>query len=447
MKIHLVRKSGISLLLLLVLLSNNIFGLLNGINMPNIPLSGLGTLYLSDIVFIILVMQMIFIKIHRAPKFNQLTSINSFCLNSFLLYILLHAFYAFFFDELPANQILNGLRNFAFYFVLYCYLAIVRSETASQKLFLYISIIAVITAIVSYFQTITGTGFTGAKVEQVSQFGIYRTYQIGNQLILLVGLLLFVKLLSTVKQNRRFIQYFVLFFLLGALLTSYSRSLIGLTLVAGAIIWIFSRRPKVPGNLLLLVSPAILILMIGCAVIYEDTFIFLLDVFSFRLTEMMDDLLGMSGTFGFRIEMLYGKWGYLYDNGLLMFGNGFESINIIRYNDEDKLYSYLFGADNDIANFFVLFGIVGLALLFGLVFSFVWLAKSRLKYAESIEKYNVLLALLIFNITILLLSLFSRSFSMPGNVVTVVLSWGLIINTISLSPQKDIRRKRPLIFG
>lgn len=427
------------LLLLLLLLSNNVFGLINGINMPNISLGGIGTLYLSDVVFVIMIVQLVFVRLHPAAKRNYLSNINCIWLNSFLLYIFLHACYGYFEDGLVINQILKGLRYFAFYFVLYSYLENVRTENSSNKLFFYLVTISLITAMVSFYQAITGVEFTGAKVEPVSLFGFYRTYQIGNQLILLVILLLFAKLLSARNQQSSFVQYLVLALLFGALLTSYSRSLIGLTLIAMVFIWTLSLRPKSSGGFLSHISPVVVTLTVGFLLIYVDGLSFLIDVVSFRLTEAIEDLSGLGGTFGFRIGMLYDKWGYLYDNGYLLFGNGFESINIVEYSDEDKIYAYLFGADNDVANILVLFGLVGMGLLIGLVFSFIRLAILGLKYAKTIEQYNVLLALVIFNIVIMALSLFSRSFSTPGNVVSIVLSWGIIVNTVRFSRYNNIK--------
>jgi len=413
---------------MLIIFSINVFGIFHGMSIPHLSLPGIGTFHLRDLVLLSMTIHAAH-RLYSKKVWTFKRSPHTKPLLALLCIVILNTFIDIY-QGINPHYLFRGWRHVAYYLVFF----ILINEIEDRKILIrFISgliVIAIITSIVAYLQFIFGWSFSASKVEYMSEYGIYRTYQHGGVLVGLCFLILLsVMLTGNIKSKRMQISGCVLAcFFLGALITSFARSSWGSMLMAMSFILLMSGKKVIKASVVII--PVFFIaLCLANLSIKVMTDMSLVEILKLRSMSGIEDLIERKGTFYNRILILQNKWKTVKAENIVL-GIGFDSAVPISSSTPTNymvnMHPRALVVDSSLPNILLLFGLSG-------IFIFVWILTSffrvsfRLWHNLPLSLYRaIILGIIAFNIQIVLVSFFGDRFANVSAVSILATSWAIV---------------------
>ena len=412
---------------ILIIFSINVFGIFHGMSIPHLSLPGIGTFHLRDLVLLSMTLHAahrLYSKKDRTFKRLPLSK----PLLALLCIVLLNTIIDIY-QGINPQYLFRGWRHVAYYLVFFILINEIEDKKTLVRFISGLIVIAIITSIVAYLQFIFGWSFSASKVEYMSEYGIYRTYQHGGVLVGLCFLIVLSVILSgDIKSKKIQIEgWFLISFFLGALLTSFARSSWGSMLVAILFILLMSGRKVIRASVIIIpiFFIASLIANSGIKLMTDRS---LMEIIQTRSTSGIEDFIERKGTFTSRILMLQNKWKTVRNENIVL-GIGFDSAVPISSSTNYmlKMHPRTLTPDSSLPNIILLFGLSG-------IFIFVWILTSffrvsfRLWQNLPLSLYRAtILGIIAFNIQIVLVSFFGDRFTAVFSVSILATSWAIVV--------------------
>lgn len=410
-------------LTILMIFSNDVFGIFSGMALPHISLPGLGTMYISDLLLVVAALHAVYRLLSTRNGKGRITPIG----RPLLALVVLVGFEAVrnLIGGLDIHTLLNGLRPVAYYLLFLIVLTEIQKPEQLRRFLLGLLVVAIISSIVSYMQFLFGVTLPGSKVEVLSGAGLYRIYPAGWCLINSSFLVLLAVLLSgATKGLRSTTGWLVAIILLGAITVTFARSTWGTMLIAITVLVFLSRRyawRRFP----IAIAFVVLFIFVGNKV-FQSVAGVGLNVLVQRAGSGIEDFWGRSGTFGARLNFITFKWAAITKYNPL-FGRGFDLVRMSgAENWRVNWTPFAQSADNGIVNIFLIFGYLGIGL-----FSWIFVAVFR-RAVELIRKLNpcldraLVIGIMAFNFQLLLESFFGDRFTWYPAVAVLATSWAVL---------------------
>ena len=292
-------------------------------------------------------------------------------------------------------------------------------------------VIAIVTSIIAYLQFIFGWSFSASKVEYMSEYGIYRTYQHGGVLVGFCFLVsLSIVLSGHIKSKRMQIANWILLcFFLGALITSFARSAWGSTLAAVIFILLMSGK-KVISALVIIIPIFFISSYIADSGIKLMTDRSLIEIIKRRSMSGIEDFLERKGTFYDRILILQNKWKTVKNENIVL-GIGFDSAVPISSSEptnyQINMHPRALVMDSSLPNILLLFGLSGIVIFLWILASFFRVSLLLLQNLPLSWDRGVILGTIAFNIQVVLVSFFGDRYTNVFSVSILAASWGIVV--------------------
>jgi len=414
---------------ILIILSINVFGIFHGMSIPHFSLPGIGTFHLRDLVLLIMAIHaahLFYSKRNQILKRSPLTN----PLFALLCIIFLNSIIDIY-QGINLNYLLRGWRHVAYYFVFFILINEIENKKVLVRFITGLMIIAVVTSVVAYLQFIFGWSFSVSKVEYMSEYGIYRTYQQGGVLVGLCFLLALSILLSGIIKSKRqqIFGWILICFFLGALLTSFARSSWGSMLLAILFIIILSRK-KVFRATVIIIPIFLITSYLANSGVEFMTDRSLIEILKLRSMSGIEDLIETKGTFYNRLLILQKKWQTVRDENIIL-GIGFDSAVPISSstptNAMVNIHPRALVVDSSLPNILLLFGFSGVFIFLWILASFFYISFSLWnKLPFSLDR-AIILGCIAFNIQIIFVSFFGDRFTNPFSVSILTTSWAIVV--------------------
>ena len=414
---------------ILIILSINVFGIFHGMSIPHLSLPGIGTFHLRDLALLgmtIHAMHRFYLKkkltLKRLPLAKPLVVL--------LLMVLLNTIINIY-QGIDLQYLLRGWRHVAYYLVFFILINEIEDRKSLSRFLSGLIVIAIITSIIAYLQFIFGWSFSASKVEYMSEYGIYRTYQHGGVLVGFCFLVsLSIVLSGHIKSKRMQIAIWILLcFFLGALLTSFARSAWGSMLVAVLFILLMSGK-KVIKALVIILPIFFISSYIANSGIKFMTDRSLIEIIQTRSMSGIEDFLERKGTFYDRILILQNKWKTVKNENIVL-GIGFDSAVPISSSEptnyQINMHPRALVMDSSLPNILLLFGLSGVVIFAWILTSFFRLCFGLLHYLPHSWDRAIILGIVAFNIQVVLVSFFGDRFTYVSSVSILTTSWAIVI--------------------
>jgi len=414
---------------ILIILSINVFGIFHGMSIPHLSLPGIGTFHLRDLALLsmtIHAMHRFYIK--KNVTFKKLPLAKP--LLALLLIILLNTIINIY-QGINFQYLFRGWRHVAYYLIFFILINEIKDRKSLVRFVSGLIVIAIITSIIAYLQFIFGWSFSASKVEYMSEYGIYRTYQHGGVLVGFCFLIsLSIVLSEHIKSKRMQIASWVLLcFFSGALLTSFARSAWGSMLVAILFISLMSGKKVI--RALVIIIPIFLISSYiansGIKLMSDRS---LIEIIQTRSMSGIEDFLERKGTFYDRILILHNKWSTVKNENIVL-GIGFDSAVPISTSEPTNylvnMHPRALVVDSSLPNILLLFGLSGVVNFLWVLASFFRVSFRLLQNLSLSWDRGVILGIIAFNIQIVLVSFFADRYTNVFSVSVLATSWAIVV--------------------
>jgi hypothetical protein len=398
-------------------------------SIPHLSLPGIGTFHLRDLALLsmtIHAMHRLYIRkdltLSRLPLLKPLLAL--------LLIVLLRSIIDIY-QGINLQYLLRGWRHVAYYLVFFILINEIKDKKSLTRFVSGLIVIAIVTSIIAYLQFIFGWSFSASKVEYMSEYGIYRTYQHGGVLVGFCFLIsLSIALSGQIKSKRMQIASWVLVsFFLGALLTSFARSSWGSMLVAILFILLMSGK-KVIRALVIIIPIFFISSYIANSGIQFMSDRSLIEIIQTRSMSGIEDFLEKKGTFYDRILILHNKWETVKNENIVL-GIGFDSAVPISSSQPTNymvnLHPRALVADSSLPNILLLFGLSGVVIFLWMLTSFFHVSFRLLQNLPLSWDRAVTLGIIAFNIQIVLVSFFGDRYTNVFSVSILAASWAIMV--------------------
>lgn len=414
-------KKPVWALAILISMGINFFGAINFTSLPSVPLPGLGSLFINDVVLL----SFISIAILRisAKGINPLRSSLSYPIIALLLLTGLQAVRSLLEGSSP-QFIANQLRDVSYYSIFFITLIFLKSKKDIIQLIKALIVISVLSAFVTYYQAITGQLNFGSHVVYSSDYGIFRSYNLGLFAMTSTFLILLTSLIGAPKNNKFFLSNHlnitILLLIGGAILIMLMRN-IWISLLFSIALIIFLNIKKINKFIIVLFLGASLftIWWIPAIEYFIDSQPILPIIYK-RGFEAYSDAASGGGTFGLRTELLQHRWNYMLKTNLF-WGQGFKETSGYYYWDP----TYATG-ENTGAFIATRYGISGFFIFSWLLFAILKKIINLYRKLEDSWQKTLICGLLAFNIHIIITSYFAAPFVTTFGIVILTPFWAIV---------------------
>jgi len=414
---------------ILIIFNINVFGIFHGMSIPHLSLPGIGTFHLRDLILLVM-------TIHAAHRFyskkdrSHKRSPLSKPLLALLVIVILNSIIDIY-QGINLNYLLRGWRRVAYYLVFFILINEVEDRKTLIRFVSGLIVIAIITSIIAYLQFTFGWSLSASKVEYMSEYGIYRTYQHGGVLVGLCFLIVLSIMLSGDKKSKRMqiAGWILVCFFLGALITSFARSSWGSILMAIFLV-LFMNRRRVFRPLIVIIPIFFIASYLASSGIKVMTDMGLVEILKARSMSGIEDFIEGKGTFLNRILILQNKWKTVRAENVVL-GIGFDSAVPISSSTPTNymvnMHPRALVADSSLPNILLLFGLSG-------IFIFVWILTSFFRISFRLwqnlplpRDRAIILGIIAFNIQIIFVSFFGDRFANVSSVSILAISWAIVV--------------------
>jgi hypothetical protein len=421
---------------LLLIFSIEVFSIWGGANVPQLPIPGLGTLHIKDIILIYMLLTSILIGTSKSyPKQKILFEIP-------LIILLIIGVINALIDIIEGHElhyILRGVRYVIYYFAYYITLKHIKSKELLYRFLYGIVVISLISSIIVYLQFSFGWSLSGGKVNYMDSYGFFRVFNSSGAVTsgcLLV--LLSIGLSGNVKSRQwRVLLWASFVILLGSQIIIFSRSRWIYVLLGIVLVILFQRKHLLRKLSFIILISITLYFTVGSSItsFSGNSHTSLWRAIVLRSNVGLDNILYRDGSFDIRLSSLSLRTNTVFNSNPLI-GIGFESANYVDISSYsgNKIALKLHESPNALvpdiswANIILLFGMLG-------VISFIWLFISLLRYSyrlynnlpQCLEK-SITLGIIALNITTIMSSFFSSSaLTGPSGVTFLSMSWAVVV--------------------
>ncbi len=409
-----------AIFVLLVLMSN-VFGVFSAMGLPPIR-TPFGTFHVKDIAFLMLIFPLLLDLFNRnVPGKKNILSLPIILLLALTLIQILRGLFILHED---IHYILRLARPFTYYALFFVFIYKINNEKLFDFVIKAILFIGFISAIVGITQVLFGVSLGGSKIE-MTVYGSARTYQ-PNLLFTLFGF--FILLTNPPKALNSRLNLFKFIYCIATvifILLTFSRGLWFIFCFTLIIFYLFGvARTRIFKHAF--VSCIILLLVFFITPSFFKHFSYILLA---RAQTGFHDLRFREGTLGTRMNTLGYCWNYAKKANIL-FGVGFKYGKIRGYIPKEPASIIIqkdphrwMGTNSEVGNILFRHGLAGIFLYVFLYYKFF--KKWVYCYLNILAPHykGLMKAILIINITALLLSIISQPFTNPGMLIVLLISW------------------------
>lgn len=414
-------KKPVWALAILISMGINFFGAINFTSLPSIPLPGLGSLFINDVVLLFFIS----IAILRISVKDSALLRSSFSYPIIAL-LFLTGFQAMR-SLLEGNSpqfIANQLRDVSYYSIFFITLIFLKSEKNIVQLIKALIVIGVLSAFVAYYQAITGQLNFGSLVIYSPDYGIFRSYNLGLFAMTSAFLILLASLIGAPKNNKFFLSNnlntIILIMIGGAILIMLMRNIWISLIFAIALIILFNIKKINKFIIIIFLVASIFILWWIPLIEYFIDSQPILPIIYKRGFEAYSDAASGGGTFGLRTELLQHRWEYMLKTNPF-WGQGFKETAGIYY--WDPVYPTL---ENTGAFIATRYGISGFLIFGWLLYTVLKKMINLFKKLEDSWQKALICGLLAFNTHIIITSYFGSPLVSTYGIVILAPSWAIV---------------------
>jgi len=429
-------------LAILIAIGTNFFGTLPVRFFLFIKLPGLGGLYIHDCLLLFF-MCVMFLRFFRRYGILERFSM-SYPVAALILLTGFQAIISFFEGNDP-HFILSELRPFVFYFSYFMVLSSLNSKEELVQFLKLVVLIGIISAGVTYYQTITGGLIFGFK-RYNTEYGLYQSLNNGMVAMVFTFLIVFSLSIGN-KTNVKYIlsNKLIMLWVGGALLLLLVRS-IWISTLFGLFIVIILNRSRTMKSVLVLLLIAFGFIMGKPIIGYITGGRELSYIVKDRVITASEDVRNISGSFGIRTEGMIIRWNYMIHNSPF-FGQGFKGTMLDKLlygrdsaSFDDHLVPTIITKHNIVADLAVRYGLSGFFVFSWILFTFFRKAIHLFRSLPDSWEKLLICGLLAFNVQNIIVSYSSSTFFEIWGIVILAPSWAVMVLIDKFHKQEQMKK-------
>jgi hypothetical protein len=410
---------AIVLSLPLVLLTK-VFGFYDWFDLPQVNVPGLGSFWLVDVVFFVLVASVI------ASRRRANGGTLFYLVATLIVYIAFQAVRNFLFEGYPMRLLLNGLRGVVYYFYFFVVICLIRDRGELYKLLIVccgVAIVSAVTTVLSYFKIIETPAQLTLQLNIAGHMDVPVIYPAAEYLFDAT----FFVLLSWSSAKQLSPKYKKLaaagaILIAMAVFVSLARSSI-LVLVLG-FMSILLVMHKFRFHKLILPFLMTMLIIVSLSFFMTAAFGSGWDALMAKMIQGYQDTMEGSSSLNQRLGILEMKWKETTDDNPI-FGRGF-NWGPLGADLNPDLNPLARSNHSGLASIYVVFGGIGF-LIFGVIF-FDVMRKLQKIYQNSLRASDrqIALGILFFHAAMMLKSVVTDAFTDGAGVIVYAMVWAMV---------------------